>query len=90
MRDAFVAVAAWSTFVVALLFFSPGFALGPACGRLVGRSAACEAELAAWSERLWWGHTTPLLAFVAAGYVAIGVMALLGFRRRRRGKMSAA
>lgn len=78
------AIVAWSVIVLGLLFFDPGFVQGPSCMRLVGRSADCEAQAAAWNDAFWWQHTFPLFALIAAGYVAIGLVVLIGGRRRRK------
>ena len=82
MKQFVTAVAAWSVVVLALLVFDPGFVQGPSCMRLVGRTAECQTQAAAWNDALWWQHTFPLLAVIAAGYVAIVIVAVIGTRRR--------
>ena len=90
MRALLGAIGLWSLFVLALLYFDPGCAQGPLCMRLVGRSAACQAQAATWNDVLWQYRTLPLLAVVAAGYVAILVVAVLGRSRRRNDARSRA
>ncbi len=83
MKQLAAAIVAWSVLVLGLLVFDPGFVQGPSCMRLVGRSAECEAQARAWNGALWWQHTVPLFAVIAAGYVAIAIVGLMGSRRRR-------
>jgi hypothetical protein len=82
MRAFVAALAGWSIVVLGLLVFEPGFAQAPSCMRLVGRSAECEALAEAWNRALWWQNTLPLIVVIAAGYLAILLVALAGRRRR--------
>ncbi len=80
------AILIWSAFSFAILFFDPGseayFRIlnqPPfTCMRLVGRSAACKEAVIAANAAWVWIHQYPLLLSVAAGYVAIVVIAIRG------------
>lgn len=89
MRQMVAAIAGWSIFVLVLLVFDPGFVQTPTCMRLVGRSAECQALADAWNDAAWRQHTLPLLVLIAAGYVAILLVAITG-RRRRANRQSSA
>jgi len=75
------ALALWTAFVLVLLLFDPGFIPPLPCGRLVGPNAECEAAQALANEAAWWLHTLPLIASIAAGYIAIILVATRGRRR---------
>lgn len=86
------AIVLWSAFSFLVLLFDPGsdvfwrsFNQPPlTCARFIGRSAQCDAAVNAANAAWQWLHVYPLLLFVAAGYVAIVLVALLGHRARTR------
>ncbi len=92
------AVAMWTAAAFGFLLLDPGgdvlwraFSTPPfTCGRLVGRSFACDTALQALDHTWHWLHTYPMLAFIALGYVAILAIAIRGRSRgtRRAGSLS--
>jgi hypothetical protein len=71
------AVAGWTAFSLGLLAVDPGGAIMlPLCGRLIDRSAECDAQIEAANQAHWLGHTLPELSFVLLGFIAIAVIAL--------------
>ena len=84
-RRVVILAAAWTVLVVAIILFYPVGALVPrpaGCWTTVGHGAECDAELRALNDRVWWGETVPLLAFIAFGYVAV-VLVAIGAKRLR-------
>lgn len=75
------AVAIWTAIAILILLVNPGGAsvLLP-CMKLVGRSAACEADQQSLNDAYWIRHTLPLVVAGLTGYAAI---AALWLRRHR-------
>ena len=79
MRPFLAAAILWSAVAVGLLLFNPGQpSVLLACMRMVGRSAACEAGQQTVNDASWWLHTLPLMATIAAGYIAVVILKLRG------------
>lgn len=85
-----VALSAWTTFVSGLLVLYPARLPLVPCARLAGigmdpvLAAQCQAVLNAANDQIFRFRTLPMIAGVAAGYVAIVAVAVLARRSRRR------
>lgn len=77
---------AWTAVVVAVFVYWPWPLPDEGCARLILRPPACDATLAQLNDRIWWTQTLPMLAFVASGYVIVGMLAIRQWRRRRPGQ----
>jgi hypothetical protein len=84
LRAVVIAVVIWTVLVLGLVLFFPNDHQLLPCMRLVGRSAACEADQATINAAYETYQTIPALVAVAAGYVGIAAARFLKVRRRGR------
>jgi hypothetical protein len=77
-----LAILLWSGVVVATVLVVPwSGATVLDCMHLVGRSAACEEQQETINQGWWAVRTLPIVVTIVAGYVAIGIVRLVGLSR---------
>lgn len=82
MRAAIGVAVLWTAVVLVVVLMTPGLMSAPPCAGMVEPPAGCETLTRAANDFVWVTQTRPIVVLSVAGYVAIGVQAFLGRRRR--------